>query len=198
MDPSGRYNYLNNFYGCIHSYIIEYPFAYQYQDEIVQNVKDYTKVFKYFTSTIGNFNYNQKIETNDDYFTKSIIYNDQQSSGILNLIIKPKNNLQAYLQYPKFNPDSKDIMVSKKDNFYQYNTFWDTVVDFKIPLFITSCENLSIDKLPNQDNLDYGIRSFHKFKIRGKDLKIRSILENRSDISLVSTFIVSPSEISYN
>ena len=36
----------NNFYGCIAPYIIEYPFAYQYYDEIVQNIKDYTKVLQ--------------------------------------------------------------------------------------------------------------------------------------------------------
>src|SRR5688572_8083223 len=29
----------NSFYGCISPYIIEYPFSYSYQDEIVQNVK---------------------------------------------------------------------------------------------------------------------------------------------------------------
>ena len=29
----------NNYYGKIYPYIIEYPFAYQYQDEILQNVR---------------------------------------------------------------------------------------------------------------------------------------------------------------
>src|SRR6478609_4853858 len=83
----------NNFYGCVAPYIIEYPFSYEYYDEIVQNVKDYTKVYKYLPSATGVFNYNQKIQTNDDYFNRCIIYNDQQSSGILNLVSKPKNNL---------------------------------------------------------------------------------------------------------
>lgn len=188
----------NNFYGCIHSYIIEYPFAYQYYDEIVQNVKDYTKVYKYLPQVDGVFNYNRKIQTNEDYFSHSVLYNDQQSSGILKLVPKPQNNLSAYLQYPKYNSDSKSILFTKKDNFYQYNTFWDVSKDKTIPLFVNSCESLSIDKEVNQDNMIYTPRSFQKFTLRAKDLKIRNILTDRSDIHLVSQFITSPSQISYN
>jgi hypothetical protein len=36
----------NSFYGNTEAYVIEYPFAYQYQDEILQNVKDYSKSYK--------------------------------------------------------------------------------------------------------------------------------------------------------
>jgi len=188
----------NNFYGCIHQYIIEYPFAYQYYDEIVQNVKDYTKVYKYLPQTDGVFNYNRKIQTNNDYFNFSVLYNDQQSTGLLELVPKPQNNLSAYLQYPKYNSDSKTILFTKKDNFYQYNTFWDISDDKTIPLFVNSCESLSIDKEVNQSNMIYSPRSFKKYQIRAKDLKVRFILNNRSDIHLVSQILYSPSEISYN
>jgi hypothetical protein len=187
----------NNFYGCIAPYIIEYPFAYQYHDEIVQNVKDYTKVYKYLSTDDGVFNYNRKIETDSDYFNKSIIYNDQQSSGVLQLVDKPQNNLKAYLSYPKYNTDSKTILFSKRDNFYQYNTFWDVVKDKTIPLFINSCQSLSIDKELNQSNMIYTSQSFKKFTIRAKDLKVRQILDNRSDIHVVSQFLVAPAQISY-
>ena len=55
----------NTFYGNIAPYIIEYPFAYQYQDEILQNVKDYTKAYEYYPVEDGVFNDNTRIETND-------------------------------------------------------------------------------------------------------------------------------------
>jgi len=187
----------NNFYGCIHQYIIEYPFAYQYYDEIVQNVKDYTKVYKYLPQVDGIFNYNRKIQTNNDYFNFSVLYNDQQSTGLLELVPKPQNNLSAYLQYPKYNTDSKTILFTKKDNFYQYNTFWSLNKDTTTPLFTNSCESLSIDKEVNQSNMDYSQRSFHKDKIRAKDLKLRQYLTNRSDIHLVSMFLTTPSQLSY-
>lgn len=187
----------NTFYGCVNPYIIEYPFSYQYQDEIVQNVIDYTKVYRYLPSD-NIFDVNAKIETNDKYFNKAVLYNSQQSSGILNLVAKPVNNLKEYLTYPKYNTDSKTITFTKSDNFYQYNTFWSIAKDSQTPLFKSSCESLSIDKEVNQDNMNYtNNRSFTKAPLRAKDLKIRHILDNNDSIHLVSQFIIAPSQLSY-
>ena len=189
------YNY---FYDTIEPYIIEYPFSYQYYDEILQNVKDYTKAYKYLDIPDGVFNYNTRIETDDRWFNKAVLYNGQQSSGILELVPKPMHNLKEYLKYPIYNTDSKTITYTKSDNFYQYNTFWSLVKNKSVPLFITTCCNaLSLDKAVNQENMDYGKRSFKKEPLRAKDLKVRHILDNRSDAHLVSQFITAPAQISY-
>jgi len=187
----------NDFYGCIAPYVIEYPFAYQFQDEILQNVKDYTKTYTYLPSINGVFDDNQKIETDDSYFNKAVIYNGQQSSGVLELVNKPMNNLKLYMTFPKFNTNSKTITFTKSDNFYQYNTFWDVVKSKSIPLFLTSCESMSIDKEVNQENMNYTSRSFNKFPFRAKDAKIRHILDNRNDLHLVSQFLSAPAQLSY-
>ena len=187
----------NSYYGITQPYIIEYPFTYKYQDEILQNVKDYTKAYEYFPIFNGVFDDNTRIETNDKWFNKAILYNGQQSSGLLELVAKPMNNLRAYSQYPIFNTNSKTITYTKSDNFYQYNTFWALEKSSQIPLFNTSCQSLSIDKVVNQANMDYGPRSFKKATLRAKELKIRHILDNSSTTHLVSQFILSPSQISY-
>lgn len=187
----------NIYYGKIQPYIIEYPFAYQFQDEILQNVIDYTKAYEYLSIPDGIFNDNVRIETNDKWFNKAVLYNGQQSSGILELVSKPLNNLHAYMQYPIFNTDSKTITYTKSDNFYQYNTFWALEKSSQVPLFNTSCESLSIDKVVNQENMDYGTRSFKKSPLRAKELKVRHILDNSATTHLVSQFILSPSQISY-
>lgn len=187
----------NNFYGSTYPYIIEYPFSYPYQDEIVQNVKDYTKVYTYLPSQNGVFDDTRKIQTDDKYFNKTILYNDQQSSGVLELVPKPKNNLKEYMSYPKFNSDSKTITFTKSDNFYQYNTFWAINKDKTQPLFTSSCESLSVDKVVNQNNMDYSTRSFRKATLRAKDLRIRQILDNSSSDHLVTQFIIAPAQISY-
>ena len=187
----------NTFYGCINPYIIEYPFAYQYFDEILQNVKDYTKAYRYLPSDFGVFDDSRKVETDDQYFNKAVLYNGQQSSGILELVPKPMNNLKEYMKYPIYNAESKTITFTKSDNFYQYNTFWSLVKNKSIPLFITSCESMSIDKIVNQSNMDYGKRSFKKEPLRAKELKVRHILDNKSDAHLVSQFIFTPAQISY-
>jgi len=188
------YTLYNNFYGKIEPYIIEYPFAYQYEDEILQNVKDYTKSYKYFNN--GFFDDSARIEV-EGYFNKAVVYNNLQSSGLLLLVSKPKNNLQVYSQYPKYNSDSKTILYTKSDSFYNYNTFWSIVKDKQQPLFVKSCKSMSIDKEINQINMDYSARSFTKAPLRAKELKIRSILDNRSDLLLVSQMFIVQSQISH-
>lgn len=187
----------NKFYGITEPYVIEYPFAYKFRDEILSNVKDYTKVYKYVNTGDGVLSDFAKYETDDAWFNKAIIYNGQQNSGILNLVFKPKHNLSSYMSYPILNIDSKDILFTKNDNFYQYNTFWSITKDTAITQFIRTCENLSIDKVINQDNMDYSKRSHKKATLRAKELKVRHILDNRSDIKLVSQFIITPAQTSY-
>ena len=187
----------NSYYGVTEPYIIEYPFAYAGNDEILQNVEDYNKVFEYFNDGIHASDRNDKLQVDDKWFNKAIIYNGQQSSGVLELVAKPVNNMSAYMKYPKFNSDSKSILWTKSDNMYQYNTFWSLVNDKRQPLFLTSCDSLSIDKIVNQTNMDYSIRAYRKDTIRAKDVKIRHILDDRNDIAIVTQFIIAPAQNSY-
>lgn len=187
----------NNYYGKIYPYIIEYPFAYQYQDEILQNVQDYSRVYKHIKDPFNSFSDFEKVEVNNEWFNKAVLYNGQQSSGILNLVPKPINNLKEYVSYPKFNLDSKSILYTKSDNLYQYNTFWSVVKNTSEPLFIKSCENLSIDKEVNQSNMDYSNRSFKKEPLRAKYLKIRHIKDDSDDTHIVSQFIIGTTQKSY-
>lgn len=187
----------NKYYGNIEPYIIEYPFAYQSYDEILQNVKDYSKVYNYIPIPDGVYNNNTRIEVDNQWFNKAVLYNGQQSTGILELVPKPINNLKQYLTYPVYNTDSKTITYTKSDNFYQYNTFWGLVKSKSVPLFLTTCESLSIDKVVNQANMDYGKRSFKKEPLRAKELKVRHILDNSSEAHIVSQFILTPAQISY-
>ena len=105
--------------------------------------------------------------------------------------------MKAYMQYPILNSDSKTITYTKSDNFYQYNTFWALEKSSQVPLFRASCESMSIDKVVNQENMDYGLRSFKKATIRAKELKVRHILDNSATTHLVSQFILTPAQISY-
>lgn len=187
----------NNFYGKIEPYVVEYPFGYEYFDQILQNVKDYTRVNKYLPDPLRGADETRSVQTDNIWFNKAILYNGQQCSGLLELVPKPKNDLRSYVGYPKFNLNSKTITYTKSDNFYQYNTFWSVVKDKNLPLFIGSCKSLSIDKELNQDNMDYTSRSFKKEPLRAKNLVVRHILDNRSDVHMISQFIVAPSQISY-
>jgi hypothetical protein len=187
----------NSYYGVTEPYVIEYPFSYQSNDEILQNVSDYNKVFTYFNDGIHASDRNDKVQVDDKWFNKAIIYNGQQSSGVLELVAKPLNNMHEYMKYPKFNSESKTILWTKSDNMYQYNTFWSMVKEKSQPLFLTSCHSLSIDKIVNQTNMDYSSRSYLKETIRAKDVKIRHILDDRNDVAIVTQFILAPAQNSY-
>lgn len=167
------------FYGQQAPYVIEYPYAAKFQDEILQSVKDYSRVLSYTDDQTF-------IERDDVYFNKLIIYNNQQCSGNLLLSKKPKNNLQQYGKFPIYNADSKEVLYTKSDNFYQINTFWDMVKSVTSPIFTKSTINLSVLKDLNQSNMDYSKRSFRKGPLRGKDLKLRFTLDNRTDINIIS------------
>jgi hypothetical protein len=117
---------------------------------------------------------------------------DSSLQGIWNWFQREK-----YLKYPVFGTESKTIIFTKSDNFYQYNTFWSLSENKTLPLFISSCESMSIDKEVNQGNMNYTTKSFKKAPLRAKDLKVRHILDNSSDFHIVSQFLITPAQISY-
>lgn len=183
-------NKFNNFYDAIHPYIIEYPYSFQPQDQILQNIKDYSKIYQYTE-------FREFVETDDAYFNELVGYSSQQCTGILKLIKKPPHNLNTYSTYPIYNTDNKEITFTKSGSFYQINTFWDMVKSTKKPIWLKSCDSLSVYKELNQDNLDYGKRSFLKSPLRSKELKLRFTLNNRDDIKIVSSFTLASSQTSY-
>ena len=61
-----------------------------------------------------------------DYnFDRAIVFNSEQVSGYLNLNMFPKNNVALAQNYPIINISSIDILVSKVEQKYRFNQFWD-------------------------------------------------------------------------
>ncbi len=184
---NSTFSLFNNYFGEIAPYILEYPYYFQGSSEILQNIKDYTRVLEYTDERTY-------IQTDDTYFNKAILYTPQQCSGLLLLTKKPTNNLSLYNTYPKYNTDSKEILYTKSSSFYQFNTFWSLVVDKRQPLFISSCESLSIYKELNQANMSYSKRSYKKEPLRDKELKVRLILDNKDNSKMISQFTLAPTQ----
>lgn len=194
LDTIGLYN---SYYGNTQPYVIEYPFHASPQDEILQSFKDYTNVYQYVDSYPATFSTATFVELDDVYFNKMIAYNNQQCSGLLKLDPKPRRNLKEYMSYPKYNSDSRTIIFAKSDNFYQINGMYDVMINKGVQMFTPSCESMSIDKIINQVNMNYSPRSFMKAPLRAKDSKIRLILDDRSDVHMVSRFVLNMNQISY-
>ncbi|NQX96946.1 MAG: OmpA family protein [Flavobacteriales bacterium] len=58
-------------------------------------------------------------------FDEAVIYNSEQVSGLLNLVLMPKNNVPLITQYPIINPPYIDILFSKDEQKYRFDMFWD-------------------------------------------------------------------------
>lgn len=187
-EHSKTYNSFCEFYGKQEPYIIEYPFVYKQLDEIVQSITDRSNSFRYTDYDIVH-------EPNEIlYYNKAWVYNTRQNSGLLNLIPRPERDLSAYLKYPKYNEDSKDVLIDRKDGMISFNSFWDITKDQEQPTFKYSEYN--IGKVFNETNLDYSPRHFRKDKIRSNNVKVRLIRDIPTDFKLTSQFITTDNQTS--
>lgn len=178
------------FYNVLEDYILEYPILNVPNEAIIASISDDTTVLHYTEPEVF-------FELEDGvYFNQAIIYNRMQCTGILNLLTKPKNNLSVYMTYPRFNSTSKDILVTKSDNLFSFNTFWNVVKDPTKPFFTKACNTASLDKNFNT-NLDYSIRSHSKGRMRGTENKLRLIYNISDQYKLISKFIITETQNSY-
>jgi len=187
-DHNSTFSLFNNFFDNPYPYIVEYPFIYKFEDQILQSISEYITVLKYTSDTIYN-------EPNEFiYFNKMIAYNNQQNTGLCVVVPKDESNLYAYSQYPIYNAASTSILVGKVDHIYNTNMYWDKVVDTNAPIWLDTCDPIQGSKVLNNANLDYNVRSFRKYQLRAKDLKVRCILDNRNDVKMISRFTITQTQ----
>ena len=134
-----------NFYG------INYPWEIDIISNTGQQVNT-IRSFEYQLETYvykGDPQYNMcggdKWEDLTFNFDASIVYNNDQTSGLLILNEQPVNSPWANLTYPIINLNSIDILVSKVEHKFRFNQFWDITNDrgeftnAEQPIFSTSC-----------------------------------------------------------
>jgi hypothetical protein len=98
--------------------------------------------------------------------------------------------LSQYLSYPKYSPNGVEVLVTKSDGTYQYNYTFSHVKNKNDEFFIESDRSLSEDKELNTNNFDYTNRFFKRELVRGKYVYVRHILDNRSDVLLITKVTV--------
>jgi len=125
-----RHNYLCNdycnYYGKQHGFEVEIP---SLTGQNVVTVRSLTYVLEcYRRSGLNCVDQHHVLDYN---FDQAIVSNSEQVSGYLNLNIYPKNNIVESLKYPKLsdNLSGYDILVSKEEQKYRLNQFWDITKD---------------------------------------------------------------------
>lgn len=115
-----------NFYGIDYPFEVELPIATGQQVNTIRSMEYILECYRR-----SELNCVDQFHVLDFNFDRAVVYNTEQTSGILDLIPYPKNNPFAAQTYPLIaaGPDRYQILFSKEENKYRFNQFWDITND---------------------------------------------------------------------
>ena len=120
-------------------------------------------------------NYNEWIKDIDSTFTSIVAYNDNQSTGLLSIDNKDRN-------YNVIDYTPSQALAFHKENVWKINQFRDYSINPGIPNFTKNWNSIQstypIDKVVNNDNIDYSKSQYELARLRGKYLIIRGTFNN--------------------
>lgn len=157
-----------NFYG------IDYPWEVDYISQTGQAVNTTRSVEYLMEAYIYDEDGIDRYHVLDYNFDKAVVYNTEQVSGTLNLVLSPKNNAPVIVNYPQINPNSISILFSKEEQKYRFNQFWDITnnrgefiiggVQAQQPIWNTELNGYI--RVLNINNLNYNKSPFDRKKFR--------------------------------
>jgi len=171
----GKYQ---SFYGTQYPFIIEFvslsnPIA--------------TRIWEYISMLVEVKRYNPEymdfIDINDVFFNKLIAYNSRQCSGLLNIKVKDANqDSEDYLYEQITNLENDEIIVDRNERNWSINNLRDIRTNYNEPIFFSNLLSLQdeyfIDKVLNNDSIDYDKDWTEMESFRDKYLVIRLIFDN--------------------
>ena len=126
-----------NFYGIDYPFEVEFVSSTGQMVNSVRNVEYMLEAYKFYNQCADKFH------ILDENFDQAMIYNSEQVSGLLELVLKDKANPLNLLTYPQVGAQSIKINYSKEENKYRFNQFWDVTknrgefTSAQVPMFIT-------------------------------------------------------------
>lgn len=175
---NNRTDLFANFYGVNYETSIAFNVNTQMAVETLKNVEYYLETYYYQPNGWDRFQYYDKNWDN------AIIWNNEQLSGILNLIKKPVN---PYLEigYPIINSSSIDVLYSMKEHKYRFSQFFDITKDRgEYSATLTQMFNTSyngVDFSINPLYVDYTKPEFQRKKFRNYNNTVY-LRKNISDV----------------
>lgn len=108
-----------NYYGIDYPFEVEWAVNTANQINSLRSIEYQLEVYKYADNCYDRY---QELNFN---FDEAVIYNTEQTSGLLKLNLSPRNDVAGLLQYPIINPTNIEILYSKIEQKYRFNQFWD-------------------------------------------------------------------------
>lgn len=178
------------YYGKLYPYIIEYlvntiPMNGSVTSvSMILDIQEYFSKYEYYS--LGTTN-----NKNTANFTKAIIYNREQSSGIISLVPEIYGNTRQKVLYPRMTTNGIETLLSRRENKYTFNGFWNIAAQANgQPLWTTKWDDLQnnyfIDKLPNTKAIRNLSIAYQKNKIKSDFTKVRLIQDKYNRYKFVN------------
>jgi hypothetical protein len=179
------------YYNRLYPYILEYNVNSFPQVSTVnsvtlmQDIQEYYSDYEYYSLSTAN-------KKNLANFTKAIIYNKEQSSGIIKLIPEEFGNTRQKITYPRMTATGIEALISRREHLYTFNGFWNVAAQGNgQPLWSTQWSDLvsqyPIDKVPNTKSVRPVSVSYQKSKIKSDFAKLRLIQDQYSRFKFINT-----------
>jgi len=180
-----------NYYNKLYPYILEYNVNSFPQVSTVnsvtlmQDIQEYYSDYEYYSLSTAN-------KKNLANFTKAIIYNKEQSTGIIKLIPEEFGNTRQKITYPRMTATGIEALISRREHLYTFNGFWNVAAQGNgQPLWSTQWSDLvtqyPIDKVPNTKSVRPVSVSYQKSKIKSDFAKVRLIQDQYSRFKFINT-----------
>ena len=178
------------YYGKLYPYILEYIVTTTPNEGMITSVSILADILEYYTKyeyySLGTNN-----NSNLANFNKAIIYNREQSSGIVSLIPEIFGNTKQKISYPKMTPNGIEALISRREGRATFNGFWNIAAQGNGQSLWTDqwtdlLSSYPIDKLPNTKAIRNVGVSFQKSKIKSDFTRVRLIQDKYNRYKFVN------------
>lgn len=157
-----------------------FPFEIELNDKFTINNKILSSV-SYYLDVVRFHNDGATYYNNNVGFNKAIIYNSNQTTGILDLVLTDNNNLFENKKYPILAYDSTKVLQVNKEGRYSFNQFKNRRIGNK-PMFLE--EKNGVNKHINIEAIDNTLANNNYNPIRGTFNNIKLINDKHSNYKM--------------
>ncbi len=191
----GRKDFFATFFGKRCPFIIEYTTK-------IDGVTTGVHAHSTFMTTAYRLVGNEYEDIQDATFNKAIVFNNKESTGLLNLVIQDENDLSTLYTQLKTYASSKDIALRRRDNQWNFSDYFN-IHKGKGFIFTSDWKNVDfrkqyfIDKVLVTANHDYSQWETVGNALRGQFTKTRLILDNDNSLKLLFQVGIEATRASY-
>lgn len=178
------------FYGKLYPFIVEVQSRQDINNNTIQSIEYYLDVIRYHNEFDTFYN---RTKT----FSKAIVYNERQTSGMLNFKVSNPEDLSEVGKYPRLTTEGFEILTTNSENLWNFNQFWDVVRSQtnNMPIFNYDCNN--VNKQLNPKALNYQKNDFDRALLRQRMCRVRLIQDIESNYKYIFNYSIQNQQQSF-